>query len=325
MKKIFLAWKPSCTRTHNQARHFGAKEILIWPIPDRGSWLFKLVRYSASFIATLRVLYREKADVIFLLNQPPFLVMAVAAYTGFFKGAYVLDSHSGAFNDPRWAWFRPIYRRLAKRALVNINTNKTHKSIVEAWGGKSVIISDVPIDHNAVYEKIDVPPKSIMVVSSFSFDEPIDEVWEAARLLPDVTFFVTGNHALAPSRLLENKPGNVKLTGYIPMHVYFQYMVSVDAVMVLTTRDDTMQRGAYEALSLEQPIVTSNWPILRESFGAAAVYVDPAAQSIAEGVKEMIQSRSKYKQAAIRQKQLRWAAFRKARDEILELLPTGPV
>jgi len=317
---VFLAWKSSCTRSHNQAKHFGAKEIFIWPFDSKGSRVKLLARYFVSFFQTLRALQREKPAVIFTLNQPPFLLLAIYLYCRFSNASYVLDSHSAAFNDPKWAWFRPVYRFLAARALININTNEHHRELVQSWGGRSYVIADVPIDHDESYAPLEVPAKSMLVVASFMFDEPLDAVWKAARLCPDVHFFVTGNSSKADPGLIEHKPPNIEFTGYVPVHTYFRYMVSTTGVIALTTRDNTMQMGAYEALSLERPIITSDWPILRNSFGDGAIYVDNSAASIAAAVQEMVANTTRYRSAIGAQKRERRAAFEHTRSEILAVI-----
>ena len=323
MKRVFLAWKNSCTRTHSQAQHFGAQEIYIFPLDDRRSYTRMLFRYMLSFFLTLRVLYKEKPTIIFTLNQPPFLIAAVFLYSRLFRSRYVLDSHSGAFNDPKWSWFRPIYRQIAARAFLNINTNQQHKTLVEKWGGRSEIISDVPIEHKNSFTVQELPERSIGVVASFSFDEPLAAIWEAAGKCPDVSFYVTGDHRRAPSPLLTDKPANIHLSGYLPTDAYFSLLASVKAVMVLTFRDQTMQRGGYEALSIQQPIITSDWAILRESFGESAVYVQNDAESIAAGIREVLANNAHYRKASARQRDLRRKCFDHTKQIILSLIEQG--
>lgn len=318
-KKIFITWERHSTRSHNQARHFGAREIYIYPFGSSKNPLILLLRYVASFFMTLAVLWRERPAIIFCLNQPPFLVLAVYLHTRIFGGEYILDSHSAAFNDPKWAWFRPMYRIIARRAFLNINTNTRHRQLVESWGGRSRIVSDVPIDHESEYPPLDVAADSIAVVASYMFDEPIAEILEAARLCPEVRFYLTGDSRRLGDRV-ENVASNVTFTGYLSRQDYFRLMSSVKAVMALTTRDDTMQMGAYEALSLAQPIITSRWPVLEESFGDAACYVDNTPGSIAAAVRRVMANHEPMKQRAAARKALRRRVFEDTRSEILSML-----
>jgi hypothetical protein len=317
MKRIFLVWKRYCARSHNLANHFDAKIVPISPFSSDGKVIKTLLRYFISFIQTVVVLNRERADIIFSLNQPPPLILAIYLYTRLFGGKYVLDSHSAPFNNPILAWLRPFYRYFACKALFNINTNAHHKHLIESWGGRSYIISDVPIDFGQDYPKKQVQEKSIAVVVSFMFDEPIKEIWEAARRLPDVSFYVTGNYHKCSNLLLKKIPDNIRLQGFLPRDDYLGLLISVKGVMSLTTRDYTMQMGAYEALSLAQPIITSHWEILRTSFGDAAVYVNNTPESIAGGIRELFQNYDKYSNAAARQKRTRREHFDAVRRSIL--------
>jgi len=320
MKKIFLCWKPFCTRTQNQAANLGAKTIYIYFLQDKRGLIALLFRYTLSFFYTLYILQREKAQIILTLNQPPFLIIAIYIHTLLFGGKYILDSHSAAFNDQKWAWARPLYRFISKRAFLNINTNRYHKSLVEKWGGKSVIISDIPIEHNMAYPLKALPNESIAVAASFMFDEPIEEIWLAAKITPEVHYYITGNYQKLKSNLKENKPHNVHLMGFLTKKEYLGLLRSVAGVMVLTTRNHTMQMGAYEALSLEQPIITSDWPILRESFGESAIYVKNNAKNIASGCRQLLADLEKYKAASKIQKSIRESYYTDAKNEILSLI-----
>jgi len=317
MKNIFLAWKPYCTRSHNIANHFGATNFYIYPFPSDGNPIKALSRYFISFFKTLWVLYKEKADLIFSLNQPAPLIFAIYFFTSVFKGKYVLDSHSAPFNDPRLTLLKPAYKFFACRALFNINTNTYHKRLVESWGGKSFVIGDVPIDFRKKYPRRNVSDKSIVVVLSFMFDEPLDAIWESVRRMPDVSFHVTGNYRKAPKKLLRDVPANMVLEGFLSRDDYLGLLLSTKAVMSLTTRDFTMQMGAYEALSLERPIITSDWQILRESFGDGAIYVKNNPESICYGVGEVLNGYEKYKRAVILQRRRRKEYFDRTRKAIL--------
>ena len=60
--------------------------------------------------------------------------------------------------------------------------------------------------------------------------------------------------------------------------------MAVTGAMVLTTRNHTMQRGAYEAMALDKPLITSSWPLLRQTFSRGTVYVDNSVDGITAGL-----------------------------------------
>ena len=57
--------------------------------------------------------------------------------------------------------------------------------------------------------------------------------------------------------------------------------------MVLTTRNHTLQLGGCEAVAVGKPLITSDWPYLREVFPKGTVYVSDRAESIRAGVLEV--------------------------------------
>jgi glycosyltransferase involved in cell wall biosynthesis len=316
MKKFFLAWKPFCARSHNLAQHFNAQIVYIHPFSSDGKPLLAVLRYFISFFITLNTLFRKKPKVVFTLNQPIILLFAVYIYSRATGACYILDSHSAPFNNPILTFLRPLYKFFAIHAAININTNQAHQKLVESWGGKSFVIGDVPIDFIGPYPAKKLNSDSIAVVVSYMFDEPIEEIFDAARLLPDVTFYMTGNYKKAKRELLQKAPDNIQFQGYMEREDYLGLLISARGVMALTTRDYTMQMGAYEALSLERPIITSDWQILRNSFGPAALYTNNRPESIKRCVNELIKNTEKYLAAAHLQKKMRRKYFEQVKTDI---------
>jgi glycosyltransferase involved in cell wall biosynthesis len=158
----------------------------------------------------------------------------------------------------------------------------------------------------------------VAVVTSFSFDEPVAELFDAARKVPELNFYLTGNFNKLPQSRISAKPANLNFTGFLPYPEYLGLLRDSIGVVVLTTRDNTMQRGAYEALSLATPIVTSNFKILRDCFADAAIYVDNSAGAIAAAVRELHARNPELREAAGRQKVVRERYYAKAIEQIRE-------
>ncbi len=134
------------------------------------------------------------------------------------------------------------------------------------------------------------PGFNVAFVSTFAQDEPLDAVLEAARMLPDVNFYITGDKRKKPASFFEDAPTNVSFTGFLdPDKQYPGLLRAVDAVMVLTTRNYTLQLGGCEATAVGKPLVTSDWPYLREVFPKGTVYVTDTADSIRAGLLQLKQ------------------------------------
>jgi glycosyltransferase involved in cell wall biosynthesis len=114
--------------------------------------------------------------------------------------------------------------------------------------------------------------------------------------LPDVNFYVTGKIGQSHSDVVDKAPPNIQFTDFLPDQAYYGLLNSAQAVMCLTKRNHTMQRGACEALSLGRPIITSDWPILRQYFRKGTVHVDNTSDGILQGVIEMKQHYSSYEE-----------------------------
>jgi glycosyltransferase involved in cell wall biosynthesis len=128
----------------------------------------------------------------------------------------------------------------------------------------------------------------VAVISSFDYDEPLAEVFAAARLLPHVTFYLSGDVQRVPPPMLEQKPDNAILTGFLPDNYYSGLLHSVHGLIVLTTEPHALNCGAYEALATMKPVVVSDWPEIRLCFTRGFVYVSNTAHAIAAGVKKML-------------------------------------
>jgi glycosyltransferase involved in cell wall biosynthesis len=127
-----------------------------------------------------------------------------------------------------------------------------------------------------------------VLVSSFCDDEPTADFLRAAAQLPGVHFHVTGNTKHLAAEIRQLAPPNVRFTGFLSNEEYVGLLMAADGVMALTIRDHTMQRAAYEAVYLGKPVITSDFPILRDAFPLGAVHIDPTQEGIRDGVEEFL-------------------------------------
>lgn len=307
--RIFISWSPENTRSATLATRFQARIFHLHALGFKRVLLAPL-KYLILGTRTLKILLRERPKIIFALNPPYFSGLVVWLGTALIGGEFILDSHTGAFLEKKWTWLSPLHRFLVRRAKVSIVTNERLGDIVEQWGGRYFVFGDVPTEFDA--QRLEnLPRPFVTVVNTFSYDEPIEEVLEAARLLPEVNFSVTGDlkHCLPAVR--KNAPPNLRFTGFVPQQDYIDHLFSSDVAVVLTTENYTMQRGAYEAVSLGVPVVTSDWPLLRDTFSGGARFCDNGASGIASAITETLENHSMSKKAVAELKQARrenWAS-----------------
>jgi glycosyltransferase involved in cell wall biosynthesis len=320
-RSLFLVWGPPShgRRTKVFAQALGVAAVHVYATRRRGL-LIAPWKYSYQAIATLVILARRRPRVVFVQSPPSLAVPVVWVYAALSRARFVVDAHSDALDSRVWTWPGWLHAFLARRAAVTVVTNEHFAARIAAQGGRAVVIRDIPGTF-----PVGEPPAlegavRVMVVNSFAPDEPILDIVAAAAALPDVTFYVTGDPNRPGATLPDVIPSNVHLTGYLPDGAFYGLMHASHAVLCLTTRDHTMQRGACEALSMGRPIVTSDWPLLRQYFSKGTVHVGADAQSIRLGVERVLRDHDRYSREilVLRDEQAhQWEAARAALEAAL--------
>ena len=289
----FITWYPSCRRSDAIAAALGGRSHLIHFLRFKQP-LIAPFKYFLQTVVTWRCLLRDRPELILVASPPIVAVIAVWSYCMLFRCPYVIDAHTGVFDDPRWKWALPLARYFGRRAATTVVTNEHLAQHVRAWRADATIIATAPVAFPPVDPMELGLGEHVMVINTFSQDEPLDAVMAAAGQLRNVTFHVTGNPAHARTRLASSPPENVRFTGWLSENDYNALLRACDAVICLTTHDHTMQRGAYEAMALGKPLITSNWQILRQTFSQGTAHVDNSPSEIAKAVETIVSDVSRY-------------------------------
>ncbi len=288
-KKIFIVWASYDRRSDLLAQHFGATIHYIYYGQIGRIWQAP-VRYLIQAWRTWLTLYREQPDIIFVQNPPIFAVLVVSFYALCFRARYVIDSHTGAFIGPKWSWSVGLHRVLSRRALITLAHNNSQEKIVKEWSCRYMVLAFTPGDYPIGEEFPLAGQFNVAVIGSILADEPFDMVFEAASLMPDVSFYVTGDSKRIDSHALAKKPANCRLTGYVTYEKYVGLLRGVDLIITLIDRNHTLLMGGFEAVSLEKPLIVSDWPVLRDYFSQGTVFVSNDAEEICEGVNKVRQN-----------------------------------
>jgi glycosyltransferase involved in cell wall biosynthesis len=297
-KIVFVVWfiysrraETIATELHGQVNYqfeTGLKKFGLWSNP---------LRYLVQGWKTWRFLEREKPDVVLVQAPPIFAPLVVALWcrlrgkltSSGRRACYVIDGHTGAFHHRHWRWSLAILRRLSRRAVATLVTNQASFDMLEHWQATGLFLIDGLPDLT--------PPSGLIgsegdtrvaVISTFSDNEPIEEIFAAARLLPHITFYLTGDPKRASSTLLMQKPTNVILTGFLRGGDYTALLKNVHGLVVLTKEQHDLSCGAYEALAVSKPVVASNVPEMRRFFTRGFIYVINTPKAIAEGIQHML-------------------------------------
>lgn len=315
---LFLVWGPPShgPRSRVFARALGIPIEFVTSTTRRGI-LVAPFKYAVQTIATIRILRDRRPALVFVQSPPSFAPLVVALFG---RCRFVIDAHSDAMQAIHWTRPRFLYRWLARRAITTIVTNRTFADRIERWGAHALVLRDVPTEfpQDGSYPLAD--GKNIAVVSTFASDEPTTEIVKAAARLPEVTFHITGDRRRAPSELVSNLPANVNLTGFLPDADYYALLRGAHAVMCLTTRDDTMQRGACEALSLGRPIITSRTTLLEDYFRLGTVHVENTEEAIRGGIERLFENQIGFEKEIELLQLEQWREWDQARSALHALI-----
>jgi glycosyltransferase involved in cell wall biosynthesis len=275
-------------------------------------------KYVGQWLRTARLLRQERPDAVFVMTPPLFAALPAFWYA-YRRGArVVLDAHTAAFLHPRWQRLQWLQRAMCRTAATTIVHNEHLAEVVRSWNAHATVVADVPVifPDSVPFARPDA--FSVAVVCSFNYDEPLPAIIDAARALPEVRFFVTGDPRFLPREMADTMPANMTLTGFLSTAEYGGLISGVDAVLTLTTRNHTMLRGAYEAIYQGTPVIISDWPLLREGFPEGAIHVDNTAASIADAVRRMRDRHAQYRSEANQLKHAKLERFADVRRRLVE-------
>jgi hypothetical protein len=312
---MLVAWMPYSQRTATLAGRLGYEVHLFGRRGFRRPWTAALA-YPWLAVRTAALLLRRRPKALIVV-APPFVAAVVTLPVARLIGARMaVDIHTGALLDRRWRWSVPILAFVTARSLTGIVTLPSLRDLLAARGAKALVIPD-PLPRPGAEPR--PPGDEVVLVCGWGDDEPIRAAMDAARGEP-WRLAVTGRPRAGRSA---DAPPNVRLTGFLSDPEYAQLLAGAAAVVVLTTREDTLLSGAWEALSYRRPLVTSDTAALRTTFGPSVTYVTPDAGSIREGIRSVLAS-----PAAPQEAERLAAHFQEANDaalvELRGLLESAP-
>jgi glycosyltransferase involved in cell wall biosynthesis len=293
--KLFLVWAPTARRANELSKAINAKFIIMsLDIPK----ILAPLKYTIFSIKTLYILLINRPEIFFTQNPPIFLSLVALFYCKLTNSKLIMDTHGRGFGG---IWQKHIFKWISKyvatKAHLNLISDSWQEEFLKNCGGKYLYLPDpIPKIENAYVQNLK-GKYNIAVVNSFSPDEPLSEILKAAEILweknESISFYITGNLRKAKKEIIEKNPGNVIFTGFIPDDKYVSLLKSSDAIMVLTTDDDSLVCGGFEALAIEKPLILSDTPILTKYFKKGAVFTKTDVKGIVKAVYDALQNKDK--------------------------------
>lgn len=311
-KSVWITWHYA-TRSRNLAEYLN---LNLFEYFENKSLL---KRHLFSSLWTFKVLLQNRPKIIFI--QLSFLLLIIIVfYKMLFWGKVkiIADCHTkalrrkatGKLNSVFW----PIKKITFSLVDLAIISNVGLKNEIEELNKNYIILPD-KIPEEVIKNSTNSNEQYCVYVSSFAVDEPFEEIFEVAKLLPkDFKIYWTGKRP-ENLQLPVNVPENLIFTGYVSFEEYFSLIGNASCILGLTTEDDCLQSGAYEALNVEVPMVITDSKALRNYFSDSAIYTNHFPQNIANKILEAVEKSEELKLNIKQVKELRNTEFQqKIRD-----------
>lgn len=290
---LHLAWAAFQRRQVSMAPLVGL-ECVFLPLAYKGrSHARRLFAYLQLAWRTWRVLAARRPQELWLqLPQLPLLWVALLyRLVAPHPLRLVADCHNAMFRPP-WSRLPFALASLVRCDLVVVHNDEVwHQAIAFGLPPERLsVLEDVPPLRTP---GVAVPPVPALLAGrprpwvlfpgSFGSDEPVAEVFEAARRLRGcATVVVTGRlvNAAKNGHALDDLPDNLLLTDYLPLADFDALLLHCDLVLALTRHEGVQLSVCNEALGFGRAMVMSDTALLRRLFGSAAVCADssdPAA------------------------------------------------
>lgn len=317
-RRIWITWE-------NQRRNITLSSALgakLFQFDIKCNWI---IRYFLSSFLTIITFIKQKPTIIFVQNPSIVLALLATIYGRLFNIPIIVDAHNAGIYpfEGTKTWANKLSLYLFKASTITIVSNQNLKNYVIGNGGSAFVLPDPIPEFAGKHEKTFLKGKyNLLFICTYSDDEPYMEVIKAAENLDkDVFIYITGNPKDKEQELMNIVPENVILTGYLIEKDFQRMLFSVDVIIDLTTREDCIVCGAYEALAVEKPLIISDTKVLREYFYKGTIYTDNTHTNLTENIVSALHNNARLHQQMSELKvevSQRWNKRRIEFEEILQ-------
>lgn len=251
----------------------------------------RIKRYILGLVKTLLLIRKNNPRAIIAQNPSIVLTIIMVLFRPLWGYRFISDSHFGgvtAYNGSKL--FQKALNFCNRMADLVIVTNSEQANYIKSIGGKSFVCEDpLPdisryINAEAEVKNVESEDKLVFFICSFDIDEPYAEVFKSADLLAGDKYkiCVSGNYKKANIQP-EDYP-HIYFLGYLPEHLFYEKLFKSHIVVDLTTHENCLLCGAYEAMAAEKPLVTSDKQALRQYFRAGTVFTKHDREQIAHAI-----------------------------------------
>lgn len=294
-KNIFVIWGREVKHSQYLAMALGARPVQIYYDKIWGMNISWPVRYVVQTLATWLVLFKERPNIVYVQNPPAIAPLACLVYCKLFRAKLMIDTHTAAFLDKKWMRFYWLFKFVARQADLNSCHNYKNLEILKSWGVQPTMVLQAsnpefseselqkPLAEAKLEALLRTGKPSVLMVNRFANDDDYLTVIKTAKLMPEMTFFISGNYAKAKD-LPNVLPDNVCLTGYLDHSEFMKLMYRSKVVLAFTRRADTVLWSVREILALRKPFVTTDSEVMRHYFSEVGLFASSEAQDIKEQI-----------------------------------------
>ncbi len=250
-------------------------------------------RIFTEFLKSWKIIRKERPSVCFTMNPSIFASWWLSLLAKVYRFSLVTDLHTLniKITGLKKILFCMFFNAGIRRSDVVIVTNEIYRQSILPLNSNVVCVPDpLPVLQTPPIETSDKSFKArtkmqILLVSSFSPDEPISEIVAIDSEIDEFEILVTGDW----KKRFKNLPHthNIRFLGFVSNKEYDRLLYTADGIMVLTQEEGCLCCGAYEAVSAGKPLIISRTKALQEFFGEAPIYVENSSESILSALRIM--------------------------------------
>ena len=277
---IWLAWERH-RRTLELCNFLEIKPTLF------ASSLPRIIKHPYFFVKSFLLIQRKRPNALIVQNPSVLLTSLACLLHKSFGYKLVVDAHNaGLLPESRLLEkLQFIYKYFQREADITLVTNESLANMVRKNSGKPLNLPD----------KLPRPPQlkalklrgkyNVVYICTFGLDEPYQEVVNAGKYISnDITIYITGNYKKGPKNIIERAPQQILFTGFLEEIDYWNLLYSADLVIDLTSRENCLVCGAYEAVSVGTPLILSDTKVLKEYFHKGAVFTSNRSNDIKQSI-----------------------------------------
>jgi len=285
---LWISWE-----THTRSRSIAdALNIELIELLSNKS---RMVKYIVLVYKTMLTLLKYKPKVLIVQNPSIVLGYMSILLKPFFRYKLIMDCHNAALYplEGKYPWLVSLAQFLIKKANFVIVTNNELAKKVVALGGTPIVLNDpIPSFKFDTQTQFKNSQPKVTLIATWAEDEPIMEFLNAASTLENVDFYVTGKLKDAS---VKEKYHPINFPGFVSREDYIKLIATSDLIVDLTTRENCLVCGAYEAVGVGVPLLLSNTDSLQATFDSGAEFCENTVDSIRNGITSALSNIDKLK------------------------------